>query len=531
MSTITDLPMLAGHDAGDLIDRLTADELRKLYARHRAREMFDAEQRPVAEPFDAGTLEEVLARPKPPAARVEGLVPWEASTLITAQRKTGKTTAVLNLARALISGESFLGRFNVRPVAGEIAILNFEVSADTQARWADEVGIDRRRLFLVNLRGRRNPFTDRTDRGHLADLLRSRGTETLIVDPFGRAYDGQSQNDAGEVGAWLVELERFARTEVGALDLILTNHAGWNADRSRGSSALEDWPDSIITLTRDDRDDSDGARYLRAVGRDVDVDECQLAFDPATRLLTLTGHGSRRQATQDRRTEDLIAAVVEVVTANPGRTGRQVEVALREMGVAFQKGDERKALNSAVDRGLVRREHGSNNARFHFPGEAAPSLPEHPHEQPGMVEPPTEIEPPQASPSLPTGIPASLPAALYRGGDAGDPRDEPNHTGETGADTTPYEHPSTPADPMDDTGDTEPHGDDGEPHGRPPADQDLMDGVGWPDPVEDREIGSSHGRSPVCSSCGGPNTEARDAAGLVCLSCYGRSLARKGARS
>ena len=105
MSTITDLPMLAGHDAGDLIDRLTADELRKLYARHRAREMFDAEQRPVAEPFDAGTLEEVLARPKPPAARVEGLVPWEASTLITAQRKTGKTTAVLNLARELISGE------------------------------------------------------------------------------------------------------------------------------------------------------------------------------------------------------------------------------------------------------------------------------------------------------------------------------------------------------------------------------------------------------------------------------------------
>ena len=34
----------------------------------------------------AGTLADVLARPAEPAARVEGLIPWEASVLIVAQR-------------------------------------------------------------------------------------------------------------------------------------------------------------------------------------------------------------------------------------------------------------------------------------------------------------------------------------------------------------------------------------------------------------------------------------------------------------
>lgn len=51
------------------------------------------------QPFDAGTLAEVLARPAEPAARVDGLIGWEASTLLVAQRKVGKTTLVLNLAR------------------------------------------------------------------------------------------------------------------------------------------------------------------------------------------------------------------------------------------------------------------------------------------------------------------------------------------------------------------------------------------------------------------------------------------------
>ncbi len=69
------------------------------------------------------------------------------------------------------------------------------MSAGQLARWADEVGIAKDWLYLVNLRGRRNPFGNDDDRQALAGRLREHEVESLIVDPFGRAYTGKSQND------------------------------------------------------------------------------------------------------------------------------------------------------------------------------------------------------------------------------------------------------------------------------------------------------------------------------------------------
>ena len=273
-------------------------EVRLLHLRAEARDIFNAERAGDVPPFDAGTLAEVLARPAEPANRVEGLIPADAGTLVVAMRKTGKTTFELNLARSLLTGEVFLGRFPVVPVMGTVAVLNYEVSAAQLARWADEAGVPQDRLVLVNLRGRRNPLGNPGDRENLADLLRSHNVDSIICDPFGRAFTGQSQNDSGEVGAFLAGLDQWARADVGAKDVILTAHAGWNGERTRGASALEDWADSIVTLTRDKDDDQ--IRYLRAEGRDVLVDEDRLDFNPNTRVLSLSGTGSRKAAAKAR---------------------------------------------------------------------------------------------------------------------------------------------------------------------------------------------------------------------------------------
>lgn len=361
-----------------LFGQLVEHEAAKLRVRAAARALVDAEQR-ATEPtpaFDAGTLAEVLARPAEPPHRVDGLIPSEASTLIVAQRKTGKTTLELCLARSLIVGGDFLGRFTVRPIAGRVAFLNFEVSAGQLARWAHDLGIPDDRLYLVNLRGRRNPLTHPEDRAALAAALRGQEVETLIVDPFGRAYGGQSQNDSGEVGAWLTDLDYFARGEVGAADLVLSAHAGWNGERTRGSSALEDWADSIITLTRDADDDS--IRFLRAMGRDVEVDEDRLSFDPVTRLLSLTGAGSRKVVAKVRHLEDLVPAVVQVVRAAPGITGNKLTTGLREAGHSCQRGDEIKAAALAVERGLLRIEPGPRNSKMYHLPLTSPDIPQHP---------------------------------------------------------------------------------------------------------------------------------------------------------
>jgi len=347
--------------------QLRVDEtVSRLKVRREAEKRLRAESEPPAPPFDSGTLAELLARPADPPMRAEGLVPWEASALVVAQRKTGKTTLMLNYARALITGETFLGRFAMLPVQGRVTIVNYEVSGAMLGRWADECGIDRERLFVVNLRGRRNPLNVPDDRERLAELLRTMDTETLIVDPFGRAFTGTSQNDSGEVGAFLTDLDRFTRAEVGAKDLVLTAHAGWNGERTRGSSALEDWADVIITMNRDDSDDGDDARFLRAIGRDVDIDEDQLLFDETNRTLSLAGAGSRKQAKRVRAVDALVPVVVRVVQGSPGISTRNLRTAVREAAdpsIPFQAADVDKASKRAEDDGKIRIEAGGRGRR------------------------------------------------------------------------------------------------------------------------------------------------------------------------
>jgi len=363
--TLDELAALKARQDG-AADALALDnEVRAQRIRKQAAAVVAAELAGDAPPFDADLLVDVLARPQEPPHRVDGLIPSQADTLVVAQRKTGKTTLELNLARSLIGGEDFLGRFPVRKIAGRVAVLNYEVSAAQLARWADEAGVTADRLYLVNLRGRRNPLGNTADRDQLAEQLRRHGVESLVVDPFGRAFVGKSQNDSGEVGAWLANLDRWARGDCGVQDVILTAHAGWEGERTRGASALEDWADSIITLVRDKDDEQ--IRYLRAEGRDVLVEEDRLNFDTTTRTLTLAGAGSRKVAAKSRNVDELVPAVVSAVTVAPGITGNKLKQTLRTAGVNFHNGDELAAARLAVGRGLLEVRSGPRNSSMYHP--------------------------------------------------------------------------------------------------------------------------------------------------------------------
>ena len=360
-------------DDTEALDQEVAAEVRKLRVRDEARRRLAAEKEDATKPFDAGLLEDILARPPEPPFRIEGLLPSEAGMLVVAQRKTGKTTLMLNLARSLLTGQRFLSRFEVRPLSGRIAILNFEVSGPQLARWADEVGVPQDRLFLLNLRGCRNPLSHPDDRIRVAALLEEQRVECVIVDPFARAYGGTNQNDSGEVGSWLTDLDRFVRSEVGAVDLILTTHAGWNAERTRGSSALEDWADSVVTMTRGIGKDED-TRYLRAIGRDVHLDEDQLHFDTETRLLSLTGTGSRKDTRKKAKADSLLIPIELYVAEHPGVSSTDLIAGIRrqvddgKLDLSFQDADVRTAAKLAAEQGLIlRNEGGSGKPTKHYP--------------------------------------------------------------------------------------------------------------------------------------------------------------------
>jgi AAA domain len=346
-------------------DRLLAEMVGDMMRRDRAREILAEvrERTHPKPPADAGTVAELLARPEMDVWRIERLLPGGGRMLFTAQRKTGKTTAVGNLARSLLTGAPFLGSFHTNPIRGRIVVLNYEVTGQTFARWMDDAGIPGDRMYVLNLRGCANPLATEAGREELAATVREVGGEILVVDPFGRAYTGKDQNDAALITPWLVSLDRVAE-QSGCAELILTAHAGWNGERTRGSSALEDWPDVIVTMTKDAET---GQRYIKAEGRDVDIDEDRLDYHDNTRTYTLTGEGGKAGAAERRKLDVLVAALVDVVTRNPGMGVRAIARAWREEGVAYTNGDEVRASREAVDRGLVTIRGGANNARLHFP--------------------------------------------------------------------------------------------------------------------------------------------------------------------
>jgi hypothetical protein len=354
--------------------------VRELQVKQRAREIvaeIEAGRNPLPPP-DAGTLAEMLARPDEVRWRLDGLLPAGGRLLLSAQRKTGKSTAVGNLARSLLTGESFLGRFPVARLRGRVVVLNYEVTAGMFARWMTDIGVPPDRLYVVNLRGARNLLADETGRAELVELIRAADGEVLVVDPFGRAYTGKNQNDAAEVTPWLNRLDEVADA-AGITELVLVAHAGWNGERTRGSSALEDWPDVIATMTRDPDTD---VRFLKAEGRDVEVPEDELSFDPATRRLTMTGAGNRVQVRAVADIEQLAEAIRDIVAATPGLNVSELRDALRDHDQHLQREDVGKAAKVAIDRGWIVQKPGKGNAKLHYP----PGHPESSQGPPGDGE-------------------------------------------------------------------------------------------------------------------------------------------------
>jgi RecA-family ATPase len=250
-----------------------------------ARRRIDSADAPAGVGAQDGLLSAILELPEEPDFLVEDLVPYEGNVLISAQMKAGKTTLGLNLAKSLLTGEKFLGAKTVQRVAGRVGFMNYEVSARQFGQWAVKHGIDPQRLYTVNRRGQRNPLSYEDSRAELAAELKAHQVEVLIIDPFLKAFSGADDNSASEVDAWLSDIEAFA-FEAGIRNIVLIAHAGKTGETTRGSSALEGWPDSIIRLSVNDKTQE---RYIKAFGRDVYLEKTKLAFDLGTKTLSLAG--------------------------------------------------------------------------------------------------------------------------------------------------------------------------------------------------------------------------------------------------
>jgi RecA-family ATPase len=185
---------------------------------------------------DFRVLTEVPVRQK---YKVEELMPSDSYVLLSAQKKSGKTTTVINLVRSLVTGEPFLGEFHVHGKA-RVALVDFEMGEGMLSEWLKDAGLLRNdNLYVMTLRGQAKAF-DVLDDIRLDELsvkLSDLGVDVLFTDPLGplmRAY-GIDENsvDVGTVVDRLLGLKEAA----GISNLVGVHHNGKNDDLgARGSS-------------------------------------------------------------------------------------------------------------------------------------------------------------------------------------------------------------------------------------------------------------------------------------------------------
>ncbi|HEY0875205.1 MAG TPA: AAA family ATPase [Vicinamibacterales bacterium] len=333
-------------------------------AKREARRMLDATERGPVLPLAILTVRERLARPRVATPwRIENWQPAGSRVVLAAQFKAGKTTLTGNLVRCLVDGGLFLGRDRVFPVAGTVAVLDFEMSDYKLDDWYRDFGIEHDdRVIVLPMRGRASSFaiTDADVRREWAARLKAYKVAYLVIDCLRPILDALGMDEHREAGQFLVALDALLK-DAEIPDAMLVHHMGHAGERSRGDSRLRDWPDVEMRLLRQD-DDPGSPRFITAYGRDVDIPEAQLEYDPATRRLTVAG-GSRK----DAQLAEVLADILGVLTdAGAPQSGRAIKAALADSEHGRDTIDA--ALKYGARNGDLIPHAGPRNSKLYIPG-------------------------------------------------------------------------------------------------------------------------------------------------------------------
>lgn len=341
-----------------------------LYQMHRlrvtteAKRRLDVENQPLIVLPEIKSLADLLAEPDEPTQwLVEDVAPIGSRIMLSAQYKSGKSTLRDNLIRSLVDGVPFLGRFDVCVPPRRVAVIDDELSPNMIRRWLGSQGIkNTEAVSVVALRGRVGSFNvlDERCRAQWANCLRQLGIDYLIFDCLRPALDALGLSEDKDAGKFLVAFDALL-DDAGIPDAAIVHHMGHSNERARGDSRLQDWPDAIWRMVRH-TEEPNSARFFSAFGRDVDVPEGRLTFDPQTRHMTYTP-GSRA----DMKSEGAMVAVIEMLAEsakvdNAGMSGREIEESLT--GLHTQKAI-RDGAKLGVDRGLLTKAMGSKRAQIH----------------------------------------------------------------------------------------------------------------------------------------------------------------------
>ncbi len=322
----------AGEPGGDAdpLEGAISHQLTLLRVKREAQRRLDDEQRPRLELPAVKPLAALLEEPDEDTPwLIDKVMQADSRVMLAAQFKSGKTTIVGNVVRSLADGTPFLGAFEVKQHPVKIVLIDDELSERMLRHWLREQGVTNTEAVVdvVSLRGRVGSFNllDEHVRAQWAQRLGDVGCDCLILDCLRPILDALGLDENRDAGKFLTAFDALL-ADAGITSAVMVDHMGHSGERNRGDSRKLDWPDATWKLVREN-EQPDSARFFSAYGRDVDVFEGRLAFDPATRHLTYV-QGSRSDG-------KVRAAYIDVIRL----------LSVRAPGRAPVQGDERQWMS------------------------------------------------------------------------------------------------------------------------------------------------------------------------------------------
>jgi hypothetical protein len=201
-----------------------------------------------------------------------GILRQGSKLVIGGGSKMGKTWCLIDLALAVAGGGKWLGRYPCRQ--GTVLYVNLELKPHTAAKrlrriaekrgHAQKLGLKpevSKAIKTWNLRGKCYDIITMLESARMR--LRDKDAPKfvlIVLDPIYKTYGGKDENSAGDMGALMLELERFA-DECGAAIAFAAhfskgNQSGKDAmDRISGSGVISRDPDAILTFTSHEEED------------------------------------------------------------------------------------------------------------------------------------------------------------------------------------------------------------------------------------------------------------------------------------